>query len=117
MKKTISIVLPFAAFVGVISTPSSAETPIPRSVPGDKGQYFLLEAKRSGDIISTLHKRIGVDSVGWTKCEIDCKARRIRDIGYSEEGPAAIKSNPTKWYELVEGSSPSDLVNFVCAKK
>lgn len=94
-------------------TRAHAETLIPRSM-ADKGQYYLLESKREGDIIRTLHKRIGVDSVGWTKCEINCKTRLMREIGYSEVGPKAIKSNPTKWFELVSGSSKSDLVNFVC---
>lgn len=105
------------AILAISASVTSAETLIPRSVPGDKGQYFLIEAKKSGDIISTLHKRVGVDSVGWTKCEINCKARLIRDIGYSEEGPKAIKSDPTKWYDLVEGSSKSDLFNFVCGNR
>jgi hypothetical protein len=114
MKNVIMVVLPLAILAGVASQ-GAAETLIPRSVPGDKGQYFLVEAKKSGDIITTLHKRVGVDSVGWTKCEINCKARLIRDIGYSEDGPKTIKANPTKWYELVEGSSKSDLFNFVCS--
>lgn len=94
-------------------SPAHAETLIPRSMV-EKGKYYLLESKREGDIVKTLHKRVGVDSVGWTKCEINCKTRLMREIGYSEEGPKAIKSNPTKWFELVAGSSKSDLVNFVC---
>jgi hypothetical protein len=39
---------------------------------------------------------------------------QMREIGYSEESPAAIKGNPTKWFDLVPGSSKSDLANFVC---
>ncbi len=38
----------------------------------------------------------------------------MRDIGYSEDSPKAIKVNPMKWYDLVQGSSKSDLFNFVC---
>ena len=87
---------------------------IPRSMPGDKGRYYLMESRKEGDIIKTLHKRIGVDSTVWTRSEINCKRWKVRDIGDSEDGPTAIKSNPTKWYDLVEGSSKSDLVNFVC---
>ncbi len=92
----------------------AAETPIPRSVPGDRGNYFLVEMKKSGEVITTLHKRVGVDSVGWTRCEINCKTRLMRELGYSEEGPSTIKHNPTKWFQLVPGSSKSDLFNFVC---
>lgn len=92
------------------------ETLIPRSVAGDKGKYYLLEAKQAGDIIGALHKRVGIDSVGYTETEINCKAMLIRDIGYSEVSPTQIKKNPSKWYELVPGSSKSDLANFVCKR-
>jgi hypothetical protein len=87
---------------------------IPRSMSGDKGKYYLLEAQNDGGIIKTLHKRVGVDAVGYTRTEINCQARQIRDIGYSEISPTAIQEQPTSWHELVEGSSKSDLVNFVC---
>jgi hypothetical protein len=93
---------------------ATAEIPIPRSVPGDKGKYFLLEVQKNGDVVTALHKRVGVDSVGYTKTETNCATMQMRELGYSEESPAAIKENPTKWFELVPGSSKSDLANFVC---
>lgn len=98
--------------------PAFAEqgTKIPRSMAGDKGKYYLLESKRTGDIVKTLHKRVGVDSVGYTKTAINCKTMLIQQIGYSEESPAKIKEQPTEWYELVAGSSKSDLANFVCKR-
>lgn len=100
-----------AMFAIALNTTSvAAEMEIPRSVPGDKGRYFLLEMTKKGKIVETLHKRIGVDSVGYTRCEIDCKTRKIRDIGYSEVGPESITTDPTKWYDLVPGSSK----NLVC---
>lgn len=86
---------------------------IPRS-SDDRGRYFLLSAVKTSGIVKTLHKRVGVDSVGWTSCEIDCKARRMRETGYSEDGPDKIRPVPTRWFELVPGSSKSDLVAFVC---
>jgi len=92
----------------------AAEILIPRSVAGDKGRYFLLEKEKNGTIVKALHKRVGVDSVGYTKTETNCVTMQIREIGYSEESPAAIKENPTKWFDLVPGSSKSDLANFVC---
>lgn len=92
----------------------AAEVRIPRSMAGDKGQYFLLEAKIEAGIVKALHKRVGPSGTGFTRTEINCKAMRIRDMGYSEDSAAAIKIAPGKWYELVAGSSKSDLVNFVC---
>ncbi|MBK6615892.1 MAG: hypothetical protein IPG27_17875 [Ottowia sp.] len=90
------------------------ETLIPRSVAGDRGKYFLLNSKRVGSVVRALHKRVGVDSVVYTKTETDCKTMLMREIGNSEESPSHIKESPTKWFELVPGSSKSDLANFVC---
>lgn len=94
-----------------------AEVEIPRSVMGDKGRYYLVNATRNGDVITTLHKRVGVSSTGWSLCEINCRTRLMRELGYSEQDPNGIEVNPTKWFELVPGSSKSDLVNFVCAAR
>ena len=93
---------------------AKTETPIPRSTSGDKGKYYLLESSRSGEIVSALHKRVGVDSVGYTKTETNCKTRQMRELGYSEESPAKIKISPSKWFDLVPGSSKSDVARFVC---
>ncbi|CRX64683.1 hypothetical protein [Acinetobacter baumannii] len=58
MKKII-----FTTVLGlVISNFTNADTLIPRSVQGDKGKYYLIEKKKQGDIIITLHKRIGVET-------------------------------------------------------
>lgn len=113
--KTIVASFAISAF---FTLPSFAqqEILIPRSAAGDKGKYYLLEASRTGDIISALHKRVGVDSVGYTRTETNCKSMLIRNIGYSEVSPAQIKEDPSKWYELVPGSSKSDLANFVCKR-
>lgn len=90
------------------------ETLIPRSIAGDKGKYFLLDKKKNGDIIRALHKRVGLDSVGFTLTETNCRTMQMRELGYSEKSPAAIKVNPTNWFKLTPGSSKSDLANFVC---
>lgn len=79
----------------------------------DKGKYYLLESSKHGNIVKTLHKRVGVSEVGFTSMEIDCARMKIREIGYGEESISNIKSNPTDWYDLVEGSSKYDVVNFV----
>lgn len=112
-----TIVTSFVIFAAA-ALPASAqqETPIPRSVAGDKGKYYLLEAKRVGDVVKALNKRVGVDSVGYSRTETNCKSMLMREMGYSEVSPAKITQNPTKWFELVPGSSKSDLANFVCKR-
>lgn len=97
-------------------TVASSEIQIPRSVSGDKGKYFLLEHKRSGTIVRTTHKRVGVGSVGYNITETNCKTMQMRELGYSEHSPSAIKHNPSGWFDLVAGSSKSDVAKFVCRR-
>jgi hypothetical protein len=54
--------------------------------------------------------------VGYTRTETNCKTVRMRELGYSEESPEKIRLKPTKWFELVPGSSKSDLAHFVCKR-
>ena len=115
MKTAISMTILILATSSVLTTPAIAmEVLIPRSVPGDKGKYYLLESRRKGDIVSAIHKRVGVEYVGYTQKETNCRTMLMREIGYSEESPEAIRPNPTKRFELVPGSSKSDLAHFVC---
>jgi hypothetical protein len=93
---------------------SHAETLIPRSMAGDKGKYYLLQSEKTGNIVRAVHKRIGPNSVGYTITETNCSTMKMRELGYSEKSPSDIKENPTKWFELVPGSSKSDLAMFVC---
>jgi hypothetical protein len=95
---------------------SVSETLIPRSAPGDKGKYFLVYSEKVGGIIKATHKRVGVDSVGFTKTETNCGSMQMREIGYSEVGAQDIKNEPTKWFDLVDGSSKSDLAMFLCSR-
>ena len=92
------------------------ETIIPRRDAGDKGKYYLLEAKQEGGIFKVLHKRVGVDTTGYTKTEINCSNMKFRVMGYSEISANSIVNNPTAWADIVEGSSKSDLVHFICKK-
>jgi hypothetical protein len=88
---------------------------IPRTTTGDKGKYFLLDAKKNKNIIQVTHKRVGVYETVYSISEIDCKRMLIRGIGESYESISNIKSNSSsKWINLVDGSSKSDLVHFVC---
>ena len=111
----ILLILVFSS-VSLNAFASGGEVEIPRSTAGDKGKYYLLESKKTGNIVAAVHKRVGPDFTGYTKTETDCSTMKMRELGYSEESPAAIKSNPTKWFELVPGSSKSDLANFLCKK-
>jgi hypothetical protein len=88
------------------------EEPIPTSRPGDKGQYYLLGVSKKGPIITTLSKRVGVDSTGYTVCEMNYTRNLMREIGYSEESSTEIKANPSKWYKPTPGSSKDDLFDF-----
>lgn len=100
------------------TVPAAAQaTFIPRSSPGDKGTYYLLEKKSVGaGVVRTLHKRVGVDSTGYTRSEINCNTMRIRDLGYTEGSPKDMQESLGNWYELVPGSSKSDLATFVCGR-
>lgn len=103
----------------IVAAPSTlaAETAVPRSMAGDKGQYFLLEAVRKGRTTTTLHKRVGVDTVGFTRLEIDCAARRVKDVGYGEGSVDAVRPITGDWYDLVPGSSKSDVATVACSTK
>lgn len=100
--------------VASFTSPTNTEILIPRSSMGDKGKYYLLETTGKGSIIRALHKRVGVDGTGFTFTEINCATLQMRELGYSEQSPSAIKESPTDWFPLLPGSSKSDLVNFVC---
>lgn len=94
---------------------SESEVLIPRSVAGDQGKYYLLSSIREGNTITTIHKRVGPDSIGYTKSEINCTNTKYRVLGYSEISVKAIEESAGEWTELIQGSSKSDLVNFVCS--
>lgn len=102
------------AMISASSTRAYAEMLIPRSMPGDKGKYYLLESTKKGNIIQSLHKRVGVDTVNFTRTETNCETRKMRELGSGDGAAQNIKTSPTEWYELVPGSSKSDLANFVC---
>lgn len=89
---------------------------IPRSVDGDRGQYYLLDkVKMDGGIIATLHKRIGTDgTAGYTRLEFDCSRYMVKEVGYGEGSVENIEVYQSDWIDLVDGSSKSDLFNYVC---
>lgn len=105
------------AFISILATSISnaqKETLIPRSMPGDKGRYYLIESRKTGSVIQALYKRVGVDSIVFTRTETNCKMRKMRELGVGEGSPENIKKSPTDWFDLVPGSSKSDLARFIC---
>ena len=113
MKSLLALILSVTALSAY-----AGEVEIPRSMP-EKGRYFLLEAKKEGNVVKALHKRVGPSGVGFTRTESNCATGQIRDIGYGDDSIANLKQYPAKmqnWYNLVNGSSKSDLFNFVCRK-
>jgi hypothetical protein len=93
-----------------------ADIEIPRSVGGDKGKYYLMSANRSGNIVYTLHKRVGPSGTGYTRVANDCATGQYTELGYSEVSPNSMTTYAPRWTDLVRGSSKSDLFNFVCTR-
>ena len=122
MKKLITALLTSIFLITSFSIYSAnLDIPIPRSMPGDKGKYFLLNKQWTGNIVTIVNKRIGVSEVGFTKTEINCTTMMVRDLGYSENTLDTINGKasngyPSKWYKLVAGSSKSDIAIFACKK-
>ncbi|OZI64597.1 hypothetical protein [Bordetella genomosp. 4] len=104
------------ALVAVVQSSHAAEVRIPRSMQGDKGKYYLLERSTKGGIITAVSRRDGVDSVVFTRTETNCKTKKMRVLGESETSVRDINNNSTKWFDLVPGSSKSDLFNYLCKK-
>jgi hypothetical protein len=114
---TVKLILGTAFFaLQIQSAYSQSETLIPRSMAGDKGKYYLLERKSAGQTIMALHKRVGVDSIGYTRTETNCLTKQMREWGYSENSPPKVSSIPSKWFDLIDGSSKDDLAVFLCKK-
>ncbi len=101
---------------GINSIAAAKEILIPRSVSGDKGQYYLIEFKKKGKIITATHKRVGVYATDYTRTETNCGSMQMRELGTGEGSISNIKIQPTKWFDLVQGSSKSDLANYLCKK-
>lgn len=112
--KSTLTVFTLISFFAASSAHSQSETLIPRSMSGDKGRYYLLESKRTGDVVRAVSKRVGVDSIVFTRTETNCKTGRMRELGLSYDAVQNIKGSATGWFELVSGSSKSDLAHFIC---
>lgn len=86
----------------------------------DRGRYFLVYIEKYGNNYITIHSRIGVDTTGYTKSEINCRTMMYRELGYTErhiEHFQYSEDEDGKWIDLVSGSSKSDLVHYVCGTR
>ncbi|MBL4838404.1 MAG: hypothetical protein JKY34_12590 [Kordiimonadaceae bacterium] len=92
-----------------------AELLIPRSRV-ENANYYLLTMAIKGDVVVASSSRISALSASYSKTETNCKTTKMRELGYGES-LSAMTIRPTKWFDLVDGSSKSDLANFVCAIK
>jgi len=93
-----------------------AEIEIPRSDKGDKGRYVLLEKKSANGLTTTIHRRDGSLGRNFTRSEIDCKRKKMRVTGEALDDLKNMNDVATPWFELIEGSSKSDLFDFICKK-
>ena len=107
------IVIGFIVLFAASISNAQMGTLLPRSMPGDKGRYYLVESKKTGNVIQALHKRVGVDSTVFTRTETNCKTRKMRELGIGDS-PENIKPSATDWFDLVPSSSKSDLAHFIC---
>mgnify|MGYP000453317430 CR=1 FL=1 len=122
MKKT-SIFIIFTT----LSLNSFANTLYRAASAGDKGAYYIVESKSlKNNMFYVLTSRVGKNQAytDFTKLNIDCNSMKYFELaGSSVDG---LQEKPTKkfndwskhskWVSLVNGSSKSDLVHFVCNK-
>lgn len=93
---------------------------IVRSTSGDKGRYFLVFIDGGKGRFEVISKRYGVNEIGYSKVEINCSNRVYRDLSYTTQGVEYFdnsRDSPGNWTQLIEGSSKSDLVRYVCGTR
>ena len=91
-----------------------AEELIPRSMV-EKAKYFLISVENDGEYLKTVHRRTSSWGTGYSVTRIDCSNDRYMDLGYGDESQSNIKMyDKTQWTKPIQGSSKSDLVNYVC---
>jgi hypothetical protein len=115
MKKKLFVLFLAACSVVAISTLGEQAPSIPTSLP-DPASYHLLEEQRNGEIVTALHKNESKYGTLYVRTETDCTTMLMRHLGESEEAPEKIVERPSKWFELVTGSTKYDVGHFVCKR-
>lgn len=90
---------------------------IPRSM-SESANYYLISIESDGNYFRTTHSRVSSQSRGYSVSRIDCSGRRYQDLGYGDGSQSNIRMyDDVQWVEVMNGSSKSDLVAFVCQNK
>ena len=77
--------------------------------------YVLMKSSQKDNIITTLSRREGPSGVNFTLLENDCKNHKVKNIAEGDDDVKnMIADTAPHWYDIVDGSSKSDLWNFVC---
>lgn len=97
------------------------------SQPGDSGKYYIVERQDLEDgLIEVLSSRVGKNNAytDFTLLKVNCTSFEYIELGgLSEDNLKVTPSKPikpwknTKWTSLINGSSKSDLVKYVCKTK
>ncbi len=84
---------------------------------GKAAKHYIVEQNKKGKLIEVLSRREGPSGVIWTKVEIDCEKKKMRTIAEAYDDLSTLEELPKdqqNWYDLVYGSSKSDLFEFIC---
>lgn len=110
-----------------LSLDLSANTLYRAASSGDKGAYYIVESKAlENNKFYVITSRVGKNKAytDFTKLNIDCDSMKFFELGGSSTDGFQEKptkkfndwSERSKWVSLVNGSSKSDLVHFICKK-
>ncbi len=98
----------------LLSSVYAKEIELPKS-NGDKGNYYLVNVEKTGTTFTVLHKRVGIYDTVYSKTEINCSKKQIKGLGESYSGFEKMTYyKDLNWADIVDGSSKSYLVNYVC---
>lgn len=86
----------------------------------DRGRYFLVYIEKAGANFVAITSRIGVDTKGYTKLEINCRNYKYRELGYTEGHIEYFSYNEDEsgnWVDVIPDSSKYDTVEYVCGTR
>jgi hypothetical protein len=107
-----------ALILSITALTAQADVVYRKASAGDKGTYTLMTAQQTAQgTIVAVGKREGPSGTGWTRTESNCQAGQMREIGYTEKSANSIPTDyQSRWFDLVQGSSKSDLFNYLCRR-
>lgn len=110
MKSIIALLLT----IGIVSAADYPE--IPRH-SGDKCAYYLVDAKRSSDIVTAITMQ-DCPTYGktYTRAEYSCNNLQYRVYGEGSKIAKIKKWKKSRWTKAIYKSSRADALDFVCAR-